>query len=221
MNRFGRLLGLFSLFALSCDASAVVVYQSPLLWRNAMQQAGYQIVSLLQTNADASLVSCITTCVQDGLGRSNSYDDLPRDPRIWMQLQTGVPIYGFGSSVQLQDSDQAGLMFASGDRLAGGPLTPLATLNNGISYEGFFGFSGGELLTDLYVGYPSGIASGDQTGSDDTFSLDSILFAVAPDSVFVPEPNASLLILLGCGVIALLKYGRRCRQGGGLRDSKT
>jgi len=193
------------LFALICNAGAIADYESPLLWRNTMQQAGYQIVSGLRTRADALLVSCVTTCVQNDLGSSSGYDNLPRDPRIWIQLLPGVPIYGFGSNVQLQDSEQAGLMFASGDRRAGTSFTYITTLNNGISYDGFFGFGGGEPVTDLYVGYPSGITIGERTASDETFSLDGILFAVAPDTVFVPEPNPSILILLACAVLAQRK----------------
>lgn len=190
------------------SADSTTSYTTLNAWKNAIQQAGYGLVPIPKTNADALFVNCDSTCVQYDLGKQDNYDNIPRDPRQWMQLLPGTPIYGFGTFLQLQDPEQAGLAFASGDPRTE-PVTLLTTLNGGINYDGFYGFVTNQAVNDLYIGYPHGTAAL-QTSSDDTFSLNSIVFAVVPSTV-VPTPEPGSLPMLGLGLGVLLLVGFRAR----------
>jgi hypothetical protein len=206
---YGLLL-LLGALPLVSHAGSPSDYTSLNVWRTAMQQAGYQVVGIEQSNADALFVSCVSTCVQYDWGKLENYDNVPRNPREWMQLLPGTPIYGFGAFLQLTDSEQAGLAFASGDPRSGQPVTAISTLNGGDVYSGFFGFATGGPVTDLYIGYPAGVEEAQQT-SGETFSMDNIFFAVAPKAASTPEPGSFALFGVGLGAFATIVL--RARTG--------
>jgi hypothetical protein len=137
------------------DASSASIYNNFGEWRNGMQEAGYQVANLTQANADALFVSCSSTCTQYDWGNHNQYDNIPRSPNEWIQLSLGTTIYGFATSVELTDSDRAGLAFGNGDPRSGKTVVPIATLSDGGTYSGFFGFATGQPVTNLYIGYPT------------------------------------------------------------------
>ena len=187
--------------SLASSAGSTSNYTTLNAWKDAVQQAGYQLVPIAKSNADALFVDCSSICVQYDWGKQDNYDNVPRDPRQWIQLLPGTPIFGFGTFLQLTDPAQAGLAFANGDPRAGQPVTLLTTLNGGPNYDGFYGFVTDHAVTDLYIGYPHG-APAAQTSSDDTFSINSIVFGVAPNTV-VPTPEPASLPGFGLGLVAI------------------
>ena len=191
------------------SAGSTTSYTTFNAWKEAIQQAGYQLVPIAKTNADALFVNCDSTCVQSNWGKQDNYDNIPRDPRQWIQLLAGTPIYGFGTYLQLTDPEQAGLAFASGDPRTGQPVTLLTTLNGGTNYDGFYGFVTDQAVNDLYIGYPHGTPA-PQTSSDDTFSMNSIVFAVVPSSVAsTPEPASFAMLGLGLGALVMVAFRAR------------
>jgi hypothetical protein len=212
MFKIVGILTLLGAFPLISSASSSPDYESEALWIAGMRQAGYQIVTIDRTKADVVFYNCIRSCVQQDWGKQSDYNNVPRDPREWLQLSPGTAIYGFGTNLQLQDSEQAGLLFASGDRLKGSPFTPITTFRGGVSYQGFFGFAAGQPVTDLYIGYPLSGTNSSEASPGDTFSLGSILFAVGPTSQVAPEPGAAGLLVCGTIGLAVLGLNRRRRR---------
>ena len=207
MFKFCVLFSLIGAVPLVSSAGSTIDYTTFNSWNNAVQQAGHQLVPIAKTNADALFVDCVSTCVQYNWGKQDNYDNVPRDPRQWIQLLPGTPIYGFGTFLQLTDPEQAGLAFASGDLRTGQPLTLLTTLNAGPNYDGFYGFVTDAAVNDLYIGYPHG-APAPQTSSDGTFSMNSIVFAVVPSTV-VPTPEPASLPMLGLGTLVMGAFSAR------------
>jgi len=82
---------------------------------------------LRRLNADARFMDCDSTCVQYDWGKQDNYDNAPSDTRHWIQLLSGMPIYGFGTSLQVTE-EQTGMAFASRDPRTGQPVTLLTTL---------------------------------------------------------------------------------------------
>jgi PEP-CTERM motif-containing protein len=185
-------------------ASSASIYNSFGEWRNAMQGAGYQVVNLTQANADALFVSCSSTCTQYDWGNQNEYDNIPRSPTEWIQLSLGTTIYGVATSVELTDSDRAGLAFANGDPRSGKSVVTIATLSDGGTYNGFYGFATGQPVTNLYIGYPLRAGATMPGSQGDTFSMNDIFVAITPHEVSTPEPASFRMLGLGLSFLAIV-----------------
>jgi hypothetical protein len=176
-----------------------------------MQEAGYQVANLTQANADAVLVSCSSTCTQYDWGGHNQYDNIPRSPTEWIQLSLSTTIYGFATSVELTDSDRAGLAFANGDPRNGKSVVTIATLSDGGTYNGFYGFATGQPVMNLYIGYPLRAGAAMPGSQGDTFSMDGIFVAITPREVSTPETASFRALSLGLSFLAVVAVIARRR----------